>query len=117
MKQSKIADKDTSLSDAVRAECQQRRDTCPDSSRHTCAHCHHCRHQIGLPESQPKESSRPEQCPWLNTQILCRPNGRVIHQHLQLSLLQAEVPTYFKETTIIPIPKEAHAMYLNEYRS
>eukprot|EP00061_Rhincodon_typus_P006851 g27911.t1 len=34
-----------------------------------------------------------------------------------LSLLQAEVPTCFKETTIIPVPKKTGAQYLNDYRS
>eukprot|EP00061_Rhincodon_typus_P016956 g45434.t1 len=33
----------------------------------------------------------------------------------KLSLLQAEVPTCFKKTTIIPVPKKAHAMCLNDY--
>eukprot|EP00061_Rhincodon_typus_P011982 g37387.t1 len=33
-----------------------------------------------------------------------------------LSLLQAEVPTCLKETTIILAPKKTHATYLNDYR-
>eukprot|EP00061_Rhincodon_typus_P005620 g25365.t1 len=32
-----------------------------------------------------------------------------------LSLLQARVSTCFKKTTIIPVPKKAHAMCLNDY--
>eukprot|EP00061_Rhincodon_typus_P003908 g21271.t1 len=34
---------------------------------------------------------------------------------LNLSLLQAECPTCFKKTTIIPVPKKAHATCLNDY--
>eukprot|EP00061_Rhincodon_typus_P016204 g44293.t1 len=34
---------------------------------------------------------------------------------LNLSLLQAEVPTCCKKTIIIPVPKKAHAMCLNDY--
>eukprot|EP00061_Rhincodon_typus_P013597 g40064.t1 len=33
-----------------------------------------------------------------------------------LSLLQAKVPTCFKKTSIIPVPKKTHAMCLNDYR-
>eukprot|EP00061_Rhincodon_typus_P001227 g14092.t1 len=33
-----------------------------------------------------------------------------------LSLLQAEVPTYFKKTTITPVPKKTHAVCLNVHR-
>eukprot|EP00061_Rhincodon_typus_P008882 g31901.t1 len=33
-----------------------------------------------------------------------------------LSLLQAKVPTCFKKTTILPMPKKAHAVCLNDYR-
>eukprot|EP00061_Rhincodon_typus_P014396 g41389.t1 len=32
-----------------------------------------------------------------------------------LSLLQAEVPTCFKKTTIVLVPKKTHAMCLNDY--
>eukprot|EP00061_Rhincodon_typus_P012316 g37966.t1 len=32
-----------------------------------------------------------------------------------LSLLQSEVPTYFKKTTIILVPKKNHAACLNDY--
>eukprot|EP00061_Rhincodon_typus_P006992 g28214.t1 len=34
-----------------------------------------------------------------------------------LSLLQAEVLTCFKKTTIIPVPKKAHETYLNDYHT
>eukprot|EP00061_Rhincodon_typus_P009165 g32439.t1 len=34
----------------------------------------------------------------------------------KLSLLQSEVPTYFKKTTIILVPKKTHATCLNNYR-
>eukprot|EP00061_Rhincodon_typus_P007776 g29797.t1 len=33
-----------------------------------------------------------------------------------LSLLQAEVPTCFKKTTITPVPKKTHTVCLNDYR-
>eukprot|EP00061_Rhincodon_typus_P003308 g19771.t1 len=33
------------------------------------------------------------------------------------SLRQAEVPTWFKKTTISPVPKKSHATCLNDYRS
>eukprot|EP00061_Rhincodon_typus_P003034 g19119.t1 len=32
-----------------------------------------------------------------------------------LSLLRSEVPTYFKKTTIIPVPKKNHAACLSDY--
>eukprot|EP00061_Rhincodon_typus_P003419 g20038.t1 len=34
-----------------------------------------------------------------------------------LSLLQVEVPTCFKKTTILPVPKKAHAVSTNDHRS
>eukprot|EP00061_Rhincodon_typus_P017987 g46952.t1 len=34
-----------------------------------------------------------------------------------LSLLQIKLSTFFKKTTIIPVPEKAHAMFLNDYRS
>eukprot|EP00061_Rhincodon_typus_P003367 g19914.t1 len=63
MKQSKVADNDTSLPEALNAVCAWFEQSaigavlpCPDSSRHTCARCLCCRRRIGLPGSQPKES-------------------------------------------------------------
>eukprot|EP00061_Rhincodon_typus_P010921 g35560.t1 len=41
--------------------------------------------------------------------------AEVFTDSFNLSLLQAEVPTYFKKTTIIPVPKKAHTMCLNDY--
>eukprot|EP00061_Rhincodon_typus_P012313 g37960.t1 len=35
---------------------------------------------------------------------------------INLSLLQAKVPTCLKKTTIIPVPKKTHAVCLNDYR-
>eukprot|EP00061_Rhincodon_typus_P009605 g33236.t1 len=42
--------------------------------------------------------------------------AEVFTDNFNLSLLQAKVPTCFKKTTIIPVPKKAHATCLNNYR-
>eukprot|EP00061_Rhincodon_typus_P007724 g29710.t1 len=123
MKWRKMADKDTSLPDALNALYDQFEQnassvgvTCLNSPGHTCSHCHHCRRQIGLPGSQPKESDRPGLVPRQALRFCVDQLADVLTDIFNLFLLQAEVLTCFKKTTIIPVPKKTHAMYLNDYR-
>eukprot|EP00061_Rhincodon_typus_P019075 g48526.t1 len=76
----------------------------------------HCRCQIGRPESQQEGRDGLRQNPQLCTWILCRGAqlAEVLTDSLKLALLQAEVPTRFKKSTIIAVPKKAYATCIND---
>eukprot|EP00061_Rhincodon_typus_P005223 g24477.t1 len=94
-------------------EYQLRGDACPDSPSHICSPCHSFRRQISFPGSQAKRWAW--MVPLAKHQTLCRPTGRGIHRNLQPLPPTAKVPTCFKKTTIIPVPKKTHEVPLNDF--
>eukprot|EP00061_Rhincodon_typus_P017756 g46600.t1 len=87
----------------IKSEAQtDHSDSCSLCPRCTCAHCHRCRHQIGLPGSQPKENDGPGLSPRRARRSCVDQLVEVFIDIFNLSLLQAEDPTCFKKTTIIP---------------
>ncbi|XP_072432071.1 uncharacterized protein [Chiloscyllium punctatum] len=98
------------------AECQQCGVTCPNNPGHTCSLCHRCRHQISLPGISPRKTRGPDAVPSHACRSCVDQLAEVFIDIFNLTLLQVKVPTCFKQTTIIPVPKKAHAMCVNDYR-
>eukprot|EP00061_Rhincodon_typus_P014864 g42209.t1 len=63
----------------------------------------------------PKKATGPDGVPGRALRSCADQLVEVFTDIFNLSLLQAEVFTCFKKTTIIPVPKKAHAMCLNNY--
>eukprot|EP00061_Rhincodon_typus_P013660 g40179.t1 len=61
-------------------------------------------------------SDGPRRCPRPSTRSCADQLVEVFTDIFNLSLLQAEVLSCFKKTTIIPVPKKTHAMCLNDCR-
>eukprot|EP00061_Rhincodon_typus_P006664 g27543.t1 len=70
----------------------------------------------GFPEGQRKESDGPDRVPGRALRSCADQLAEVFSDIFNLSLLQVKVPTCFKKTTIISIPKKTHAMCINDDR-
>eukprot|EP00061_Rhincodon_typus_P008828 g31785.t1 len=64
----------------------------------------------------PRNATGPESVPSRALRSCADLLAEVFTDIFNLSLLQAEVPTYFKKTTIITVPKKPHATCLNDHR-
>eukprot|EP00061_Rhincodon_typus_P007208 g28669.t1 len=124
MKLSKITDKDTSLPDALNAFYAQFEQNASGAVTPAPTAL-----DIPMPtvtsadarsvflDVNPGKAMGPDGAPSRELRSCADQLVKVFIAMFNLSLLQAEVPTCFKKTTIIPIPKKAHAMCLNNYCS
>eukprot|EP00061_Rhincodon_typus_P007723 g29708.t1 len=120
MKQSKTADKDTSLSDTFKLSMLS-------LSRMPAAWCHLPRQPQNAPVPSVTAADIRSVFLGVNPRIVRGPDGvpsqalcvgqlaDVLTDIFNLSLLQAEDPCS-KKPIIIPVPKKVHAMCLNDYR-
>ncbi|KAK3539709.1 hypothetical protein QTP70_012032 [Hemibagrus guttatus] len=69
-----------------------------------------------IEEDQPVQGSGARQHPWVGPQSLCYGAGDVLTSIFNLSLSQSTIPTCFKTTTIVPLPKKRPPTCLNDYR-
>eukprot|EP00061_Rhincodon_typus_P017347 g46002.t1 len=63
----------------------------------------------------PRKVTSPDRVPSLALRSCVDHLVKVSADILNFSLLQIEVLTCFQKTTVIPVPKKAHTMYLNDY--
>ncbi len=71
----------------------------------------------GLPEAEKDKSTRPWLCYICLSEILCWPVGPIFTKIFNRSLELCEVPSCFKHSTIIPIPKKSKITGLNDDRA
>eukprot|EP00061_Rhincodon_typus_P013601 g40074.t1 len=120
MKHSKIGDKDTSLPDVLNIfYAQYERNAIgmvSPSQMHLCPPLPLQTSDLSSGESIPRKAMGPDGIPSHALRSSADQLQEVFTDIFNLSLLQAEVPTCFKKTTISPVPKKAHATFLNDYR-
>eukprot|EP00061_Rhincodon_typus_P016508 g44767.t1 len=115
MKQSKIVDKDTFLPDVLNtfyAWFEQNASSDVDVPVPTVTTA-----DVGLVflGVNPRKTTGLDGVPSQAPRSCAHQLAEVFTNIFNLSLLQAEVPTCFRKTTIIPVPKKAHATCLNDY--
>eukprot|EP00061_Rhincodon_typus_P006883 g27972.t1 len=88
--------------------------TWPNSPARTCSFCHCCRCHIGR-RVNPRKVTDPDGVSGCALGSCADQLAEEFIDIFNLSLQQAEVPTCFQKTSIIPVPKKAHAMCLNNY--
>eukprot|EP00061_Rhincodon_typus_P006488 g27182.t1 len=70
-----------------------------------------------FPGDNPRKATGPDGVPGRALRSCADQLVEVFTDIFNPSLLQAEIPTCFKKTIIIPIPRKTHAMCLNAYHS
>eukprot|EP00061_Rhincodon_typus_P010176 g34260.t1 len=123
MKQSKVTDKDTSLPDALNAFCARfgqdasgevsPAPTALDGPRPSVTTAHVRTVSLRV---NPRKVTGPDGVPGRALRSCMDRLVEVFTAIFNLSLPHIKVPACFKKTTIIPVPKKAHAKCLNEYR-
>eukprot|EP00061_Rhincodon_typus_P008873 g31881.t1 len=119
MRHSKIADKNTTLPDTSYAWCEQNASgmvsptpTALDIAVPSVAAADVRSVFLGV---NPRKATNLDGVPGCALRSCADQLVEVFIDIFNLSLLQAEVPTCFKETTVIPIPKKAHSTCLSDY--
>ncbi len=80
--------------------------SCNPPLPHTCTADKRRRRAPGLQKDQEKEGTRPRRCDTSRSEILCWPAGSIFTQIFNRSLELCEVPSCFKCSTIISVPKK-----------
>eukprot|EP00061_Rhincodon_typus_P005857 g25865.t1 len=122
MKQCKMADNDTSLPhmlNAFNVRCEQNATgmVTPAPTTQNTPVPFVTASEVGsvFLGINPRKATGPDGVPSRALRSCADQLAKVFTDIFNLPLLQAEVPNYFKKTTVIPIPKKAHTMCLNDY--
>lgn len=68
-----------------------------------------------LSKTNPRKAASPDNIPGRALRVCSSELADVLGDIFNLSLAQASVPTCFKSTTIVPIPKKSNVTCLNDY--
>eukprot|EP00061_Rhincodon_typus_P009457 g32987.t1 len=110
MKQNKIADKDISLPDVLNAFYLP-----PDSPDAPVPSVTFADIRLVFLRVDQRKATGPHRVPSQAFRSCVDQLVEVFSDIFNRSLLQAKAPTCFRETTIIPVPKKAHATCLDDY--